>query len=73
MKIKDMIPFLEEHRKDVKVHCAIGRKKIYEPLNAFKLDRFKEWQEHQTKKNFQRPYILSMIYYGKDEWLFAGV
>lgn len=73
MKLKDMIPFLEEHRKDVKVHCAIGRNKIYEPLNAFKLDRFKEWQEHQTKKNFQRPYILSLIYYGKDEWLFAGI
>ena len=27
MKLKDMIPFLEEHRKDVKVHCAIGRNK----------------------------------------------
>ena len=51
MKLKDMIPFLEEHRKDVKVHCAIGRNKVYDPLNAFKLGRFKEWQEHQTKKN----------------------
>lgn len=73
MKMKDMIPFLEEHKKEIKVHCAIGKTNVYDPLNAFKLGTFKEWQEHQTKKNFSREYILSIVYNGKDEWLFAGI
>ena len=73
MKLKDMIPFLEENKKNIKVHCAIGRKNALEPLEKFKLGNFKEWQEIQTKRNFERKYILSLIYCGKDEWLFAGV
>ncbi len=73
MKLKDMIPFLDEHKNDIKVHCAIGRNKVFEPLDVFKLGNFKEWQEHQKNKNFSRPYILSVIYCGKDEWLFAGI
>ena len=73
MRFKDMIPFIEEHKKEIKVHCAIGTKDIYDPLYAFERGEFKDWQEHQTKKNFGRKYILSLIYYGKDEWLFAGV
>ncbi|HBI51929.1 MAG TPA: hypothetical protein DDX72_04010 [Ruminococcaceae bacterium] len=73
MKFKDMIPFLEENKKDIKVHCAIGRKNVFEPLEQFKLGKFKEWQEIQTKKNFGRKFILSLIFNGKDEWLFAGI
>ena len=73
MRFKDMIPFIEEHKKEIKVHCAIGTKDIYDHLYAFERGEFKDWQEHQTKKNFGRKYILSLIYYGKDEWLFEGV
>ena len=35
--------------------------------------KFKIWQEEQTQKNFQRKYILSLIYWHKDEWIFAGI
>lgn len=73
MKITELIPFLAENQKDIKVHCAIGRKDNLEPLHVFELGGYKEWQEHQTKKNFGRKYILSLAYCGKDEWLFVGV
>ena len=44
MKLKEMIPFLEENKKYIKVHCAIGRTNILDPMNAFTLGNFKEWQ-----------------------------
>jgi hypothetical protein len=30
-------------------------------------------QERQSKKNFEREFIVSFIYYDEDEWLFAGI
>ncbi len=73
MKLKEMIPFLQNNMKNIKVHCAIGRKNIFDPRDSFTLGNFKEWQEHQTKKNFARDYILSMVYTSKNEWLFVGI
>ena len=73
MKLKDMIPFLEENKKNVNVHCAIGRTNIFDARDAFMLGSFKEWQEHQTKKNFARDYILSFVFTAKNEWLFVGI
>ena len=58
---------------DYKVHFAIGRDKRREPYNTFLIDGFKDWQEHQTNKNFKRKYVLSLVYYDKDIWMFAGV
>lgn len=58
-----------------KIHFAIGDKsnnKI-EPLIAFRNGTFKEWQESQNKKNFEREYIISLIYYKAHQWLFGGV
>lgn len=45
------------------------------PLRFFLQDqeKFKVWQEEQTQKKFQRKYILSRIYWHKDEWIFAGI
>jgi hypothetical protein len=37
------------------------------------IGRFKDWQEQQTNKNFRRKYILSLVYYDKDIWMFAGI
>ena len=73
MKLKDLIPFLEENKREIKIHCAKGRKNNYEPQKKFFNGQFKEWQEHQNKNNFTKKYILSLIYWGQDEWLFAGV
>ena len=60
---------------EVKVHLAVNSSDGYDsPLNVFYDGKFKEWQEVQTKKNFQRKYILSIIRYQRNDlWLFAGV
>jgi len=73
MKIIEIIPFLEKNKSKTKIHCAIGRVNKIEPLYQFSKGEFKEWQEFQNNKNFEREYILSIIYMGKNEWLFAGI
>ncbi len=73
MDIKNLIGISAEMIENSKLHFAIGPKNKYEPLDAFYRDDFDEWQEDQSRKNFGKKYILSLIYFGKDEWLFAGV
>ncbi|MCX6302609.1 MAG: GIY-YIG nuclease family protein [Bacteroidia bacterium] len=67
-----IIPELEPDLKKYKVHIATG-KKGNNPLIAFFNNKFKEWQEWQSKRNFEREYILSLIYYEPNLWLFAGI
>ncbi|MBR2466222.1 MAG: GIY-YIG nuclease family protein [Clostridia bacterium] len=62
-----------EDFKKYKVHFAIGRDNRKEPYNTFLIDNFKDWQERQTSKNWSRKYILSLIYYEKDIWMFGGI
>lgn len=52
---------------------AIGVRIDNNPLHAFIRGEFKQWQEGQTKKNFERPYILSFIFSQSNEWLYAGI
>lgn len=58
---------------DYKLHFAIGRDVKREPYNKYLVDAFKEWQECQTQKNWTRKYIISLIYYEKNLWLYGGV
>lgn len=67
-----IIPEIEPEINKFKVHFATGRKDN-NPLNFFFRDDFKNWQEWQNQKNFEREYILSFIYYAPDQWLFAGI
>lgn len=64
---------LEHLLKECKVHLATGTNDSFKPLRAYINGEFKEWQEYQNRKNFPRPYIISLIYYKPDVWLFAGV
>ncbi len=73
MSIKALLPFLEENKEKTKLHCATTSTDKSSPLVVFAQGGFKEWQEEQTKKNFERDYIISLIYYKKNEWLFAGI
>jgi hypothetical protein len=77
MIISQLIPFLNENKVNVKIHCATGNtdegNSKLEAFFAFSKDKFKEWQEDQTRKNFEKDYILSLIYINKNEWLFAGI
>jgi len=56
-----------------KVHLAIWNGEE-NPLDVFLGGGFDEWQKWQTKKNFERPYVVSLIGLPeKNKWLFAGV
>ena len=73
MELKSIIPFLEKNKADIKIHFAGGSKDTQAALKAFMAGEFKEWQEDQSKENFNRAYVLSLIMLKSDEWLFAGV
>ena len=73
IKLHELIGINEEDFRNYKAHFATGSNDKKEPYNAFLIDGFKEWQECQTQKNFGREYILSLIYYDKDIWMFGGV
>ena len=65
---------IDEHNFcDYKVHFATGRYNKKEPYNTFLINEFKCWQERQTQRNFERKFILSLVYYEKDIWMFGGV
>ena len=75
MRIFDMIrllvPEIEPHT--TKVHLA-GHNGLEDPLDVFLAGDFPAWQKTQNQKNFERPYILSLIKMPqRDRWLFAGV
>ena len=47
---------------------------IDDPLHVYFEGRFEEWQAEQTKKNFERPLVVSLIALpAPHSWLFAGV
>lgn len=72
IKFLDLFPQLTNKLESYKVHLATGLKDN-DPLIAFLQDNFNEWQERQSKKNFEREYIISFISYDDNEWLFAGI
>ena len=71
IKLLDLIKLSGLTLNNFKIHCATGKRTS--PLEAFFDGEFKEWQEHQNQRNFQCDEIVSLIYLGKDKWLFAGV
>ena len=73
IKLVDTLNIKAENYKNYKIHFATGtdnKKKAYE---KFLINEFDEWQADQTNKNFNRNYVISLIYYDKDIWLFGGV
>jgi len=56
-----------------KVHLATVPSDGDSPLQAFFDGRFKSWQEHQTKRNFECDMVISLIEMRRHKWLFAGV
>ena len=60
---------------ETKVHLATKGSGEH-PLNLYRIDKgkFEEWQRWQTRKNFERNFVLSLIALpSQDKWLFAGV
>ena len=56
-----------------KIHFATGSTDKKKPYNLFLIEEFKHWQECQTNKNFEREFVISLIYYDKEIWMFGGV
>lgn len=73
LKLLDVLKIPASELKNYKVHFATGMNDKMKPYNKFLIGEFREWQEQQTNKNFSRPYILSLIYYKKDLWIFGGI
>ncbi len=71
MKLSDLIQI---DPNEAKVHLAIINKQKENPLDVYFNGNFQQWQERQTKKNFERKYVCSLIrYQRKGLWLFAGI
>jgi hypothetical protein len=72
-----LVPFLKANgvavdEADLKIHLACWNGKE-DPINGYYAGVFKEWQEEQTRKNFECAQVLSLIDIGPGEWLFVGV
>ncbi|GAP70557.1 protein containing [Bacteroidales bacterium 6E] len=70
--INDLLK-LEPILNESKIHLATGNNDNFEAFRAFIDGEFKQWQDYQNRKNFTKPYIISLILYKPDVWLFAGV
>jgi len=71
IKLIDLIQLAGLELEDFKIHCATGENPT--PLEAFFDGAFRQWQEHQRRKNFECKHVLSLIHLGGRRWLFAGV
>ena len=64
------VPGLTAHA--TKIHLA-RHNSSEDPLDVFIAGRFEEWQRWQTKRNFSRPYVVSLIQARHTQrWLYAG-
>ena len=77
MKLVDIlkIAYPQFDESDCKVHLAVTSPSGEDPLTVFFSGGFMKWQETQTRKNFEKTYILSLIQLPekRNHWLFAGV
>lgn len=58
---------------ELKIHLACNNGED-EPLNVYLKGDFNEWQRDQTRRNFERRYVLSLIDMRRSsKWLFGGL
>lgn len=71
LSLTEVLHISKEDYHLYKIHFAIGSDHL--PMNEYLLGRFKNFQEYQTKDNFGRKYIISLIYQDQNIWMYAGV
>lgn len=59
--------------EQIKIHLACYAGVGGSPIDAFYGGWFQEWQNYQSRKNFEYAQVLSLIDIGNQEWLFVGV
>ena len=58
--------------EDCKIHLAVWNGHD-DPVDVFLAGEFEEWQSWQSRRNFERKYIISLLQLpGANKWLFAG-
>lgn len=56
-----------------KMHLATSNEEAENPLDVYLGGEFDDWQSWQTRRNFERRYVVSLIALPHtDRWLFAG-
>lgn len=73
IRLANFLGIHEEDYNKYKIHFATGADDKMKPYNQFLLGEFQQWQEQQRNKNFNRQYVISLIYYSKNIWMFGGV
>ena len=69
-RVQALLGYDKELLEKAKMHFAASVRNN-EPMDAFFNGTFKQWQEDQSGKNFEQPYIIAWITYRKHEWMFA--
>lgn len=75
MLVFDFIRLMDSNvtPENSKVHLASWNGQE-DPLRVYLAGGFEEWQSWQTRKNFERPHVVSLIQLPeRSRWLFAGV
>ena len=75
MRIFDFLTILNPSLDpaETKLHMAISDDGE-DPYERYLKGKFEKWQRWQTKRNFKRKFVLSLIRFQfPDKWLFAGV
>jgi hypothetical protein len=66
-----LVPAAAAEATKIHLACYNGEE---DPLDVYLNGNFEEWQRVQTKKNFGRPFVLSLIAMDHpNSWLFAGL
>src|SRR5688500_16008890 len=70
-KIRLLVPDLEPTATKV---APRKLERLHDLLDQFLLEYFPEWQCFQAQRNFERPFVLTLIRMRqRDRWLFGGV
>jgi hypothetical protein len=77
VKLEDILLITDQSIKpeDCKVHlaCSDGDNDPYDLFKATE-EKFDEWQALQSKRNFSKPYLATVIAIpDSDDWVFAGL
>ncbi len=75
MRVVDFIALMDPEvtPQETKVHLATWNG-TDDPLDVYRAGNFDEWQRWQTRRNFERRFVVALIGLpGIDRWLYAGV
>src|SRR2546427_9657859 len=75
MRVFDLIAVMDPEVKpaSTKIHLATWNGRD-DPLDVYLGGKFDEWQRWQSRRNFERPFVLALVsIQAPNRWLYAGV